>query len=229
MKNRSHPSSAVLRLLAAVLSAALVFAVLGTYAWFASRRGIHTMTEVESPSLLDILGGNKTAITEIDLSGVDVSKAGTKYFVFCVKGNKGTKNYRIELSHTTNIDFTYAVYQSAESTTADGNVPFYYYDNGTAQTKYYTKGTQVSGSYINQVAATGIADSTQHEATYGAYSKNQVQDNAEPLYWLSDSIARRSDLASDNHFYDYYVLELSWSALTNVKETDLVYLMAETV
>jgi hypothetical protein len=82
----------------------------------------------------------------------------------------------------------------------------------------YTKAEKISGNYKN-TSDGKLADSTQHTLTYGDYGN--VQKNAEPVYWQSDS------LAVSESSVDYYILTVKWDAsFTNTKETDIIYITA---
>lgn len=235
MNKRLHLSPSVVRLVAALLSVALVVAALVSYAWFYSRRGLYTLTQVSEPYTLAIKGGNQTEIEQLDLSQIDLSN--TTYqanFVFCITGSNTTP-YVLELAHTTNIPFTYTLYKTTQldSRPSDDTVVVYN-DPDSKKSFYYSKITanKLATTPIN-AGSGGVADSTQHDSTYGtAIPSANVQNNAEPLYLLSNSITPGSIGSDAKTYADYYILELTWSstdATAYPKETDLVYLMAENV
>ncbi|MDD4849980.1 MAG: hypothetical protein PHO10_04705 [Gemmiger sp.] len=239
MKNALHKwiSQQKLRITAALLSVAAVTALLGSYAWFYNQRGLRTMTEVEAPYQLTIYGGNKTEITEIDLSGINLDSTTRKaHFVFCVSGTS-TEAYEIELAHTTNVPFTYSIYKTTQKT-EDQQVPGDILFNKSPDGKnyYYTLGeSPLPGHYINLGIASDLASTTDkaYEDTYKAYgSAATVQKRAVPLYYLLNNPITPPTLpAGETTFYDYYILEVSWDESLvktgNQKETDLVYLMAQ--
>jgi hypothetical protein len=155
------------------------------------------------------------------------------------------ENYVLQLAHTTNIPFTYTISYAEllDSEPADLDGVVVYTASDKAQTRYYyrkvasvstdatqttTATTLVPGKWLNSDttdAATALADSAYHALTYGSY--NNVQKNAEPLYWQSSALTPRSEVrTSEQKFCDYYILTISWSGLKNDRETDLVYLMA---
>ena len=94
--------------------------------------------------------------------------------------------------------------------------------------------------FLNKDDAARIADRTKHDLAYGTYSNDNVQQYAEPVYWQAHGI--RSSLpetaGSEDEFVDYYILEVNWNAayraavtnntdLTNDRETDIIYIIAE--
>ena len=86
---------------------------------------------------------------------------------------------------------------------------------------------------------------TAHNETYQSVNSqgektvyDYVHGNAEPMYWISSpqtldpgDQTEENYVTEDSSYYTrYYVLEISWdSSLKNNKETDLVYLLAESV
>ena len=88
----------------------------------------------------------------------------------------------------------------------------------------------VAGDYINKTRQ--IANNNLHDKTYA--EGDVVQQNAEPLYWLSNKAEdydkldySREGKAADGQtdiYYRYYVLQLSWDI--DQSETDIVYLLA---
>lgn len=208
------------------LTAALLMSV-GAYAWFTNRRGIHTITRVNSPASLCIGAGAKEDSANIDMGGIDVTDtAGKKNFVFCVYSDDTVGNYKLQLAHTTNIEFTYTIYKSTESAEAASEGECVVYTDEAGAEHYYLKDSvPLAGSYLNRSAADNtIADGSLHEKSYDEYTF--VQKNAEPLYWQNtDPIEHQ---AAELNFVDYYILEVSWNSadVSNDKETDIVYITA---
>lgn len=175
----------------------------GTAAWLTYERSLQTVTAIEVPTLS--LKGSSDDTLPIDIGQIDVSSPGSKATMFRILTTPGT-GYLVQLGHTTNIPLTYTIYPVSDTgtnTVTENGITYHY-------------GAALSGSYRNRSGS--IANSTLHGATYGSY--NNVQKNAEPLYWQSETQASDSG-------EDFYVLVVSWdSGLENGKETDMIYLTA---
>ena len=211
---------------AAISITALITLSITAYAWFTYQRRIETITKIAAPTSLAIGAGAKEDSANIDMGGIDVTNtAQKKDFVFCVYSDTDVGEYKIQLAHTTNIDFTYTIYKSTESETAPANGDFVVYVDETDNNHYYQKGDAVAGKFLN-IDDSKIANSSLHDKSYGEY--NSVQKNAEPLYWQNTDPIQPTVGANDTSFVDYYILEVSWNSATiqNDKETDIVYLTA---
>lgn len=226
-KGKTKPNFRPLIIAAGSLSAAL-FVSVTAFAWFTNQRKLDTMTKVNSPTSLCIGAGAKEDAANIDMGGIDVTDpAEKKDFVFCVYSDDTVGSYKIQLAHTTNIDFTYKIYKAEESEGIPiaGESVVIYYDEWDMVHYYIKDSVAVAGRYLNQDNTdTTIADKSLHDRGYGEYGF--VQKNAEPLYWQNtDPIEHQ---ASELSFVDYYILEVSWNStqVSNDKETDMVYLTA---
>ena len=212
----------VKRLIITLLTTALVFAGLVTvYAWFTNQRKLATVTRVNAPSALVIGAGAKESSMNIDMGSINVEdESRKKYFVFSVYSDNSVEKYKLQLAHTTNIDFVYTIYKADESMSSQGSDSVEYIDE-SGNAHYYTKnGDALSGSYLN--ASGKIANSSLHDKSYDEY--NKVQKNAEPLYWQTTNEIQPTN-NSLSGFLDYYILEISWNeGVSNNKETDMVYL-----
>lgn len=196
------------------------------YAWFTNQRRLDTITKINAPTALSIGAGAKEDSAYIDMGGIDVEAEGEKKkdFVFCVFSDTTAGDYKIQLAHTTNIGFKYAIYKASEGSGTVVDYDVIYTDQSGGE-HFYKKGSRL-GDDSNYLNISGIdpsiADNTLHQKTYGDY--DYVQMNAEPLYWQSDNITP-SQVGSG--FVDYYILEVSWTAdVKNDKETDMVYITA---
>ena len=173
----------------------LLTAAVGTRAWLSTRRTLQTITKVQYYTLKLI--GKDEDIVPVNLGEIDIRTAGSKSIDFGVVSKKGTK-YKLQLGHTTNLPLTYTI------TTEDGS--------------------PVKGNYLNQNSTTSLAETAgdYHNATYG--STDNVQKNAEPLYWVSDS----GQCECGETGTDMYVLKISWKAQPSItdKETEMIYLTA---
>ena len=216
--------SNIRRAVIAVTAAVVMIAGSATaYAWFTNQRRLATITKVNSPTVLAIGAGAKESSLNIDMGGIDVEdESGKKDFVFSVYSDESVEKYKLQIAHTTNIDFVYTVYKAVEHTSDPGNDRVEYTaENGNVY--YYTKsGGAIPGSHLNQSGK--IADKSLHDKSYGGY--NRVQENAEPLYWQTADVIQPAN-NNLSGFLDYYILEISWSDdAVNNKETDMVYLTA---
>lgn len=199
---KKHPKLHIFALIAALVAAVGMLASVGTFAWLRYTRSLHTVTLVQIPTLS--LKGASTDTLVMDIGDIDVESSGKKENVFRVTAGIDT-NYIIQLAHTTNIPLTYTIYpveEGGSNQVVEGNVTYSY-------------GTPLAGGYLNQDSS-GLANSSLHSETYGSYQN--VQKNAEPLYW-------QSDVQTSDGEDTYYVLVISWgSGLKNDKETDMIYL-----
>ena len=227
MNEKDNKKSNKKRLIIAAISLTVILAVTVTaYAWFTNQRKIDTITKVNAPTSLKIGAGAKEDSANIDMGGIDVTDPDItkKDFVFCVYSEETVGSYKIQLAHTTNIDFTYKIYKASESEAAETGGVVYVDKYNTKH--YYKKDTELLGAYLNQDGETKIANDTLHDKSYGTYSS--VQKNAEPLYWQSTESINPTTATGEKGFVDYYILEVSWEseAVPNDKETDMVYITA---
>lgn len=233
------PKKKKMAMIAIVLILALVCT--GIYAWLYFNRTLTTYAHVEAPSTLAIMGPNQTTMEALDLSNVDLTNTTYKaQIVFCVTGS-GTQKYKMELAYTTNVPFTYHIYKTTQTSAKPDESADYdnvcVYESAEGSFYYpYSAGDLQNGTYINAVSGNnnlaiqrGDAGS-KHDSAYDSEYSN-VQKHAEPLYYLIKGIDAGEPDAATHQFADYYVLELTWDseiATSYMKETDLVYLLAET-
>lgn len=212
----------VKRLLIVLSAAVLIFAgIVTVYAWFTNQRKLATVTRVNAPSALVIGAGVKESSININLGSIDVEdESKKKDFVVSVYSDNSVEKYKLQLAHTTNIDFAYTIYKADESMSYSGDGCVEYVDEA-GNTHYYTKnGEALAGRYLNLNGK--IADKSLHDKSYDEY--NEVQKNAEPLYWQTENEIQPTNNSSSG-FLDYYILEISWNEnVSNNKETDMVYL-----
>lgn len=217
--------------LALVVSCALIM-VLVSLAWLNHTRSLATATKVHVPTLWidNIHGINAMNLGEIDVQDTEeTTSTGNpcRRYVFAVKSNVA-QPFRLQLAYTTNIPFNYTLYQARETGTKDGSCV-------QVGTYFYAYGAPMSPERLM----------TTHNETYQSVDSEgnkivykNVHNDAKPTYWISspqtlDSGDRTegSYVTEDSPYYTrYYVLEINWdSSLKNNKETDLVYLLAESV
>ena len=189
-----------------------------------------------------------------------------KDFVFCVKG-KSLSSYDLQLAHTTNIAFKYEIY----SAVADDNGDILYMpkDNNAANSQKYrlariktdSNGDAVlddndeaiyedydvplDGAYANAtiVGNRVVVNDSLKERSYDiGTSGDNVQQYANPAYWLKRGIVVHSIQKQDGGFTHPYVLRICWIMSTSIddeareedldivqnnKETDMIYITAK--
>ncbi len=215
-------------------------------AWFSYQRKMITMAKINSPAKLTLMSGHREDIIEFKLSGIDVGEgvAGSKDFVFGVEG-KDISNYKLQLAHTTNINFDYSIYRAIEDDT-NGTVRYTTADGSTVK---YIKADLVlgdnSGTFvgerINGDTTGGRLIGTANYENKSYKGTDQLQDFAQPLYWQTGVINSKATYngktyndylgetcRSDKEFLNYYVLHIDWDEnVVNDKETDLIYITAQ--
>jgi len=215
-----------------------------TSAWLSHQKRIATMAKINSPAKLSLKSGANEDIIQFKMAGIDTENGNYKDFVFCVEG-EDISNYNIQIAHTTNINFTYTVYQATpdidydpavdnggvEYITADRDSVYYMPANNALSGAYVNEQNEVfniSGNDVNRKIGT-----TQYAEPSYDDSSDARQKYAEPLYWQTNPaiIADGTAYDIDSHersFQNYYVLRVSWgSDVRNDKETDLIYITAQ--
>lgn len=235
----------------------LVIAVLCTmaipvFAWFAIQDRIEAFTKVKEPPFITLASGGDDPALYISLENIDVSSATEKYVVFSVEPGKYTA-YDIQLSHTTNIPFTYQLYRVQE----DENGTIEYTDhtrNGEETELKYSVMTSASGTTAGEVILTNInpdAGSTGRilgdEGALAANRKNytgsdDVNQYVKPLYSIARRIPQLSEDVDGSSARDYYAIKITWTqgdnnvvyndanywnVAFNNKETDIIYISAK--
>lgn len=223
-----------------LISALTVIVILNivalSFAWLLKWHRLNTVSVLQIPSKISISGANRSEMQKISLELTsDDTQTGDRVTirrVFCIES---TDDFLLEVAHTTNIkNMEILIFpvsnQNSEPEKVSGSVQGTDIEEG--RVFYYDPdGTPLQGSYINET--NDIADKTLHNQTY-ADGENNVQQNAEPLYWLTDNpevykkdeysrIGKATDGVTDI-YYRYYVLQLSWDI--DQAETDILYLLA---
>ncbi|MGF0018781.1 hypothetical protein [Sporofaciens sp. SGI.106] len=222
---------------------ALLLVLIGiSVAWFAYLNRLNTISVVQIPSRITISGANRSEMQKISLEmtsdDTQVENRVTIRRVFCIES---TDDFLLEVAHTTNIpsmeikifpvsnENSKPEKKSGAVTGSDAGKTFYYDPDGE----------EIAGDYINKEGNIAIQENDSdprnlHGKTYSDGDTGKVQQNAEPLYWLSDDVeefdkenysrvGKAGDGVTEIH-YRYYVLELSWNI--DRAETDMVYLLA---
>lgn len=201
------------------------------YAWFHTQKSIQTVTMIHEPNALILGAGNAHEMRELELSNIDVD-AEQKYkdVVFCVYSENNFP-YNLQLAHTTNVGFQYAIYP-AQKGIGENNYISYLGDDYS-----FNEEERLAGDYLNKQDEEQIAigSGVFHQKTYAKSegseeSYDKVQINAEPLYWKNTTPLQFPSSVDETLkvYINYYVLRISWDEnVVNNKETDMVYLMAE--
>lgn len=95
-------------------------------------------------------------------------------------------------------------------------------DDGVAVAGKYT------GTYLNR-GNDGNATDSYHELTYGDYNRQNVHDDAQPIYWQATGVSAFPSGTNDNKepFSRHFILRVSWpegSLDRTAKETDILYI-----
>ena len=217
-------------LMAGFAALAVIILIIGlSLMWFVNNKALSTVGKIQAPADLKILGPNQTAIEQINLSynnttdkteiGTDGEERAVVKRAFCV--DSGAKGFELQLANTTNIsELEIAVYRVEDVT-------------GKAEE---LKNADVAGlaggrEYAWKIKSDPIAfnridPSESNSQTFGSYTN--VQNNAYPVYGYK--IFGESDLdrgadgkaaAATN-----FIIQCKWKTKPNVKETDVVYLIA---
>lgn len=235
-----------------VLLAAIIFIIGLTLTWFVGSKSLSTVGKIQTPAKLKIMGPNQTSIEPIEISYnesrgdvTDDNGNVTVRRAFCVKSNNDESNdggqpFELQVANTTNIKGLAIKVYKVEDTTASGKGDVAGLDS--AGTKYaWTKQPKaIPFVLINPATADDASlakDLEEDDPTYQKYKK--VQQNARPLYRYHEF--KKSDLdgydkttkkASDA---TNFIIECTWNPgivtegdtkVSNIKETDMVYLIA---
>lgn len=222
----------IIRLSLSILLCVMVLMTAGgTVAWLWNYQRLNTVALVQIPSRITLSGANRSELQRISLEltadDTQIDDQVTIRRVFCIES---TADYWLEVVRTTNIEnLSIRIFpvKASNSDLTSGVV------KGTdgVETYYYSPdGDALVGAYLNRVENGKTATNALHGENYN--DDDVVQENAEPLYWRTESqeaynAEGYSQVASEADgtrvFYRYYVLELDWN--TSAHETDLIYLL----
>ena len=214
-------------ILAIVLTAAVVISV-PVLAWFTYQKQMATMAKIDSPAKLSLLSGAGEDIIRFKMSDIDVTQGTEESFVFCVEG-ADISQYNLQLAHTTNIKFSYEIYQAIED--PEGEVKYTKEDGNDV--RYKKAATKLDLRAVNEENYKGrkIGTATYDEPSYKLGDARQKF--AEPLYWQTFTPITADGGTYDadpepRSFQNYYVLRVYWpEGIKNDKETDMIYLTAQ--
>ena len=248
-EKRSRRALAVLAVVAAIV---LIIGL--SLSWFVGSKSLSTVGNVQKPADLKIIGPNQTAIEPIEISydpDRDVKNENGTVTIrraFCVKSNTadqdgknlGGQAFELQMANTTNVTGlkinVYRVEDTTEKRTGDVVVL-----DGLNPYAWTKKGNPISFELINPQTEGDDSlakELAENDPTFQQY-KN-VQKNARPLYRCRsfakselDGYNETTDKASDA---TNFIIECTWnpgivtdkggSNVSNVKETDMVYLIA---
>lgn len=213
----------------AVISAlALIIGLM--LAWFFGRISASTVGRVKAPSEISILGPNGTYMEQIDLSydksQIDKNNKITITRPFCVSSPGDT--FDLYIAHTTNIaDLTIKLHmaKSVEDDATGENIIKGIDSEGKPYAWELDSDIFGTGIYLNKNDKNdkiAKSDGQYHDMTFGVY--NNVQQNAEPLYWYKE-IGKIESQDQERMYTCNFVLELTWTEYN--KETDIIYLIAK--
>lgn len=246
IENHRAQALAVLILLAAI---ALIIGL--SLSWFVGSKSLSTVGKIQTPAQLKIMGPNQTSIEPIEIS-YDESRGDVKNDngtvtirrAFCVQSDNGDpaaggQAFELQVANTTNITgLTINVYHVTvnESSATKGDVVGL---DGLNRTYSWSKksSTPIEFAFINSADGTSALakELEANDPTYGSYVN--VQKNARPLYRYHkfagsglDGWNGKTANAATN-----FIIECTWNpgvvtvngkTISNVKETDMVYLIA---
>ncbi len=236
-----------------VLLAAIIFIIGLTMTWFVSSKSLSTVGKIQTPAQLKIMGPNQTSIEPIEISydesrGDEKKDDGTVTVrrAFCVRSDNGDpaaggQAFELQVANTTNITgLTINVYHVTvnEPPATKGDVVGL---DGLNRTYSWSKksSTPIKFAFINSADGTSTLakELEANDPTYGSYVN--VQKNARPLYRYHEFTKSQLDGYSDKNkranAATNFIIECTWNpgvvtvngkTVSNVKETDMVYLIA---
>lgn len=234
-----------------ILLAAIVLIIGLSLSWFVGSKSLSTVGKIQTPAQLKIMGPNQTSIEPIEISydesrGDEKKDDGTVTVrrAFCVQSDNGDpaaggQAFELQVANTTNITgLTINVYHVTvnESSATKGDVVGL---DGLNRTYSWSKksSTPIKFDFINFADGTSALakELEANDPTYGSYVN--VQKNARPLYRYHkfagsglDGWNGKTANAATN-----FIIECTWNpgvvtvngkTVSNVKETDMVYLIA---
>ncbi len=245
IENHRAQALAVLILLAAI---ALIIGL--SLSWFVGSKSLSTVGKIQTPAQLKIMGPNQTSIEPIEIS-YDESRGDVKNSngtvtirrAFCVQSDNGDpaaggQAFELQVANTTNITgLTINVYHVTVNDPSNTSGTVVGLDGLNQPYSWSTTGDPISFTFINSADATNslakkLSDS---DPTYGTYKS--VQENARPLYRYHKFAGSGLDGWNGNtaNAATNFIIECTWNpgvvtvngkTVSNVKETDMVYLIA---
>ena len=248
IENHRAQALAVLVLLAAI---ALIIGL--SLSWFVGSKSLSTVGKIQTPAQLKIMGPNQTSIEPIEIS-YDESRGDVKNSngtvtvrrAFCVRSDNGDpaaggQAFELQVANTTNITgLTINVYHVTvnDPPTTTGDVVGLDGLNNPYSWSKKSPGAPIDFKFINFADGTSALakELEANDPTYGSYAK--VQKNARPLYRYHKFEKSELDGGEDGsaNAATNFIIEYTWNPgvvtntdgtkVSNVKETDMVYLIA---
>lgn len=237
-----------------VLLAAIVLIIGLSLSWFVGSKSLSTVGKIQTPAQLKVLGPNQTSIEPIEIS-YDESRGDVKNTdgtvtvrrAFCVQSDNDDdpgagQAFELQVANTTNITgLTINVYRVKvnDPSAPRGDVVGLDGLNRTYSWSKKDPNTPIAFTFINSADKTNTLaqELESSDPTYGSYGK--VQKNARPLYRYYkfakselDGYDKTTEKASA---VTNFIIECTWNPgvvttggtkASNVKETDMVYLIA---
>lgn len=233
-----------------ILLAAIVLIISLSLSWFVGSKSLSTVGKIQTPAQLKIMGPNQTSIEPIEISydesrGDEKKDDGTVTVrrAFCVQSDNGDpaaggQAFELQIANTTNITgLTINVYHVTVNDPSNTSGTVVGLDGLNQPYSWSTTGDPISFTFINSADATNslakkLSDS---DPTYGTYKS--VQENARPLYRYHKFAEGGLDGWNGNtaNAATNFIIECTWNpgvvtvngkTVSNVKETDMVYLIA---
>lgn len=235
-----------------VLLAAIVLIVGLSLSWFVGSKSLSTVGKIQTPAQLKVLGPNQTTIEPIEIS-YDESRGDAKNAdgtvtvrrAFCVQSDNDDdpsagQAFELQVANTTNITgLTINVYRVKVNDPSAPRGDVVGLDGLNRTYSWSKKGTPIAFTFINSADGTGALakELEANDPTYGTYKS--VQKNARPLYryykFAKSELDGYSDKNKTANAATNFIIECTWNpgvvtvngkTVSNVKETDMVYLIA---
>lgn len=216
--------------------------IIPVYAWFVFQDRIEAMSKIKEPPSINLASGGDDPALYISLENIDVSVgAAEKYVVFSVEPGKYSA-YDIQLSHTTNIPFTYELYRVREN--ANGMIEYTDHTRNDVETKlHYSIMTDYSlnetGSAeiaSGKVTLTNINADTTGSRVLGSEemlvsksrtnydtTSDEVNKYVKPLYSVARKIPQLNEGVDSSADRDYFAIKITWQTNSNIREDDSGY------
>lgn len=239
------------QLLAILAIVAVIIALIGlSLTWFVNSHNMSTVTKIQTPADPKVLGPNETSIGTLEIA-YDKDRGDTKddkgsvtiRRAFCVQSNNektapqgGGQPFELQVANTTNITgLKIKVYRVTVNDTGytGGDVVGL---DGLNRTFSWSKKSAdpIDFTLINpdKESVDSLAkELEENDPTFGTYKT--VQKNARPLYRYKEFKKEDLDGYKDGKANNAtnFILECTWNAneANNLKETDMVYLIARSL